>query len=171
MTELAQMFELQQSGTFFRQLGRPGSGPAGRGPGGGAFRHRLPKEAPAWPVRRAQACCARTRQVWQGHDSAGHPGTGPVAGLVVGSSPSSAWACAENTGSLPELTVAQGFRYLAACLPMALGSLFSAIAQRPRSCRFHQHALPRSRTATRAWCSAVPWSSTPFCPCWLPSCC
>ena len=30
---------------------------------------------------------------------------------------------------LPELTIAQGFQYLAACLPMALGGLFSAIAQ------------------------------------------
>ena len=28
---------------------------------------------------------------------------------------------------------------------------------------------PRSRmTGPRAWCSASPWSSTPFCPCWLP---
>jgi len=33
------------------------------------------------------------------------------------------------SGSLPELTIAQGFQYLAACLPMALGGLFSAIAQ------------------------------------------
>ena len=33
------------------------------------------------------------------------------------------------SGTLPELTIAQGFQYLAACLPMALGGLFSAIAQ------------------------------------------
>ena len=30
------------------------------------------------------------------------------------------------SGTLPELTIAQGFQYFAACLPMALGGLFSA---------------------------------------------
>ena len=33
------------------------------------------------------------------------------------------------SGTLPELTIAQGMQYLFACLPMALGGLFSAIAQ------------------------------------------
>ena len=33
------------------------------------------------------------------------------------------------SGPLPELTVAQGMQYFVACLPMALGGLFSAIAQ------------------------------------------
>ena len=33
------------------------------------------------------------------------------------------------SGTLPVLTIAQGFQYFAACLPMALGGLFSAIAQ------------------------------------------
>ena len=33
------------------------------------------------------------------------------------------------SGSLPELTIGQGMQYLFACLPMALGGLFSAIAQ------------------------------------------
>ena len=55
------------------------------------------------------------------------PGTQGLYGLVV-------WFFAIFrmgllSGSLPELTVAQGFQYLAACLPMALGGLFSAIAQ------------------------------------------
>ena len=35
----------------------------------------------------------------------------------------------EKLCTLPALTVAQGFQYFAACLPMALGGLFSAIAQ------------------------------------------
>ncbi len=43
MTELAQMFELQQRCYFLRQLGRSGSGPAGRWPGGCSLRHRLRK--------------------------------------------------------------------------------------------------------------------------------
>ena len=55
------------------------------------------------------------------------PGTQGLYGLVV-------WFFAIFrmgllSGSLPELTIAQGFQYLAACLPMALGGLFSAIAQ------------------------------------------
>ena len=33
------------------------------------------------------------------------------------------------SGVLPQLTVAQGMQYFVACLPMALGGLFSAIAQ------------------------------------------
>ena len=54
------------------------------------------------------------------------PGTQGLYGLVV-------WFFAIFrmgllSGSLPELTIAQGFQYLAACLPMALGGLFSAIA-------------------------------------------
>ena len=55
------------------------------------------------------------------------PGTQGLYGLVV-------WFFAIFrmgllSGSLPELTVAQGFQYLAACLPMALGGLLSGIAQ------------------------------------------
>jgi V/A-type H+-transporting ATPase subunit K len=55
------------------------------------------------------------------------PGTQGLYGLVV-------WFFAVFrmgllSGSLPELSVAQGCQYFAACLPMALGGLFSAIAQ------------------------------------------
>ena len=32
-------------------------------------------------------------------------------------------------GELPAMSIAQGMQYLFACLPMALGGLFSAIAQ------------------------------------------
>ena len=55
------------------------------------------------------------------------PGTQGLYGLVV-------WFFAVFrmgllSGTLPALTVAQGMQYFAACLPMALGGLFSAIAQ------------------------------------------
>ena len=55
------------------------------------------------------------------------PGTQGLYGLVV-------WFFAIFrmgllSGTLPVLTVAQGLQYFAACLPMALGGLFSAIAQ------------------------------------------
>ncbi len=55
------------------------------------------------------------------------PGTQGLYGLVV-------WFFAVFRmgllgGSLPALTVQQGLQYLAACLPMALGGLLSAIAQ------------------------------------------
>ena len=55
------------------------------------------------------------------------PGTQGLYGLVV-------WFFAIFrmgllSGSLPMLSIAEGFQYLFACLPMALGGLFSAIAQ------------------------------------------
>ena len=55
------------------------------------------------------------------------PGTQGLYGLVV-------WVFAIFrmgllSGTLPELTVAQGMQYFVACLPMALGGLLSAIAQ------------------------------------------
>ena len=55
------------------------------------------------------------------------PGTQGLYGLVV-------WFFAVFrmgllSGVLPQLTVAQGMQYFVACLPMALGGLFSAIAQ------------------------------------------
>ena len=57
------------------------------------------------------------------------PGTQGLYGLVV-------WFFAVFrmgllSGALPQLTVVQGWQYFAACLPMALGGLFSAIAQGP----------------------------------------
>lgn len=55
------------------------------------------------------------------------PGTQGLYGLVV-------WFFAIFrmgllSGAIPQLTVAEGCQYFAACLPMALGGLFSAIAQ------------------------------------------
>ena len=55
------------------------------------------------------------------------PGTQGLYGLVVG------FMCMLRMGILDgsyvDMTMAEGFRYFAACLPMALGGLFSAIAQ------------------------------------------
>ena len=55
------------------------------------------------------------------------PGTQGLYGLVV-------WFFAIFrmgllSGTLPQLTIAQGMQYFVACMPMALGGLFSAIAQ------------------------------------------
>ena len=55
------------------------------------------------------------------------PGTQGLYGLVV-------WFFAIFrmgllSGALPELSITQGLQYFVACLPMALGGLFSAIAQ------------------------------------------
>ena len=55
------------------------------------------------------------------------PGTQGLYGLVV-------WFFAIFrmgllSGTLPELTIAQGMQYFVACMPMALGGLLSAIAQ------------------------------------------
>ena len=89
MTELAQMFELQQSATFFGSWGGLALALLGAG----------------------------LAAVLSGIGSAKGTGMAGEAGAGL------------LSGSLPELTIAQGFQYLAACLPMALGGLFSAIAQ------------------------------------------
>jgi F0F1-type ATP synthase, subunit c/Archaeal/vacuolar-type H+-ATPase, subunit K len=95
------------------------------------------------------------------------PGTQGLYGLVV-------WFFAIFrmgllSGAAFDLTVQQGFQYFSACLPMALGGLFSAVAQGPRGRRIHQYPGPRSpKTGLRAWYSASPLSFTPFCPCWPP---
>ena len=104
MTELAQMFELQQSGTFF-------------GSWGGL----------ALALLCAGLLCQDPGKFGKVMILQVIPGTQGLYGLVV-------WFFAIFrmgllSGSLPELTIAQGFQYLAACLPMALGGLFSAIAQ------------------------------------------
>mgnify|MGYP003377764428 CR=1 FL=1 len=74
------------------------------------------------------------------------PGTQGLYGLVV-------WFFAliqmgMMNGTADGLTLVEGFKYFAACMPMALGGLLAASAQ--------------GRVA------AVSWSSTPFCPCWPP---
>ena len=94
------------------------------------------------------------------------PGTQGLYGLVV-------WFFAVFRmglldGTAFDMTVQEGLRYFVACLPMALGGLFSAIARAawppgPSTC------WPRSpTTGPRAWCCASRWSSTRSCPCWPP---
>lgn len=56
------------------------------------------------------------------------PGTQGLYGLVVWFFAIYSMGLLGGNG-LPDLTVQQGLQYFAACLPMALGGLFSAIAQ------------------------------------------
>ena len=119
MTELAQMFELQQSATFFGSWG--GLALALLGAGLAAVLSGIGGEAGAGLL------CQDPGKFGKVMILQVIPGTQGLYGLVV-------WFFAIFrmgllSGSLPELTIAQGFQYLAACLPMALGGLFSAIAQ------------------------------------------
>ena len=119
MTELAQMFELQQSATFFGSWG--GLALALLGAGLAAVLSGMAGEAGAGLL------CQDPGKFGKVMILQVIPGTQGLYGLVV-------WFFAIFrmgllSGSLPELTIAQGFQYLAACLPMALGGLFSAIAQ------------------------------------------
>ena len=94
------------------------------------------------------------------------PGTQGLYGLVV-------WFFAVFRmglldGTAFDMTVQEGLRYFVACLPMALGGLFSAIAQ-GRVAAGSINLLARSpTTGPRAWCCASRWSSTRSCPCWPP---
>ena len=123
-SDLTQMFELQQSGTLFGSWGGlalallgaglaavlSGIGSAkGTGMAGEAGTGLLCEDPSKFLILQVI------------------PGTQGLYGLVV-------WFFAIFrmgllSGTLPELTIAQGFQYFAACLPMALGGLFSAIAQ------------------------------------------
>ena len=119
MTELAQMFELQQSATFFGSWG--GLALALLGAGLAAVLSGIGS------AKGAGLLCQDPGKFGKVMILQVIPGTQGLYGLVV-------WFFAIFrmgllSGSLPELTIAQGFQYLAACLPMALGGLFSAIAQ------------------------------------------
>ena len=111
MTELAQMFELQQSATFFGSWG--GLALALLGAGLAAVLSGIGSAKGTGMAGEAGAglLCQ-------------DPGKfGKVMILQV------IFRMGLLSVSLPELTIAQGFQYLAACLPMALGGRFSAIAQ------------------------------------------
>ena len=153
MTELAQMFELQQSGTFFGSWG--GLALALLGAGLAAVLSGIGSAKGTGMAGEAGAglLCQDPGKFGKVMILQVIPGTQGLYGLVV-------WFFAIFrmgllSGSLPELTIAQGFQYLAARR--------AAWLLRPST------FWPRSRmTGPRAWCSASPWSSTPFCPCWLP---
>ena len=57
------------------------------------------------------------------------PGTQGLYGLVVWFFAIFSMGLLGGDGSVFDMSVQEGLRYLAACLPMALGGLFSAIAQ------------------------------------------
>ena len=57
------------------------------------------------------------------------PGTQGLYGLVVWFFAIFSMGLLGGGGSVLDMTVQEGLRYFAACLPMALGGLFSAIAQ------------------------------------------
>ena len=121
MTELAQMFELQQSATFFGSWGGLALALLGAGLAAVLSGTGMAGEAGAGLL------CQDPGKFGKVMILQVIPGTQGLYGLVV-------WFFAIFrmgllSGSLPELTIAQGFQYLAACLPMALGGLFSAIAQ------------------------------------------
>ena len=127
MTELAQMFELQQSATFFGSWG--GLALALLGAGLAAVLSGIGSAKGTGMAGEAGAglLCQDPGKFGKVMILQVIPGTQGLYGLVV-------WFFAIFrmgllSGSLPELTIAQGFQYLAACLPMALGGLFSAIAQ------------------------------------------
>ena len=118
MTDLAQMVELQQSLTILGTIGGlalallgaglaavlPGIGSAkGTGIAGEAGTGLLCQD----PSKFGKVMILQVI-----------PGTQGLYGLV-----------GLLSGTLPELTIAQGMQYFFACLPMALGGLFSAIAQ------------------------------------------
>ena len=120
MTELAQMFELQQSGTFFGSWG--GLALALLGAGLAAVLSGIGSAKGTGMAGEAGAglLCQDPGKFGKVMILQVIPGTQGLYGLVV-------WFFA--IFRMPELTIAQGFQYLAACLPMALGGLFSAIAQ------------------------------------------
>ena len=126
-SDLTQMFELQQSGTLFGSWGGLALALLGAGLAavlsgiGSAKGTGIAGEAGAGLLAEdpSQFSKCMILQVI--------PGTQGLYGLVV-------WFFAIFrmgllSGTLPVLTIAQGFQYFAACLPMALGGLFSAIAQ------------------------------------------
>ena len=124
MTELTQMFELQQSGTFFGSWG--GLALALLGAGLAAVLSGIGSAKGTGMAGEAGAglLCQDPGKFGKVMILQVIPGTQGLYGLVV-------WFFAIFrmgllSGSLPELTVAQGFQYLAACLPMALGGVAAA---------------------------------------------
>ena len=163
--DLTQMFELQQSGTLFGSWG--GLALALLGAGLAAVLSGIGSAKGT-----GMAGEAGTGLLCEDPSKFGKvlilqviPGTQGLYGLVV-------WFFAIFrmgllSGTLPVLTIAQGFQYFAACLPMALGCSppWPRAAWPPDPSTSWQRSLT---TGPRAWCCASLWSSTPFCPCWPP---
>ena len=87
------------------------------------------------------------------------PGTQGLYGLVIG------FLCLMRmgvfNGTYVDMSLQEGLRYFAACMPIAIGGGISAWRQARST------FLPASpSTGRRAWCCASWSSSTRFCRCW-----
>ena len=127
MTELAQMFELQQSGTFFGSWG--GLALALLGAGLAAVLSGIGSAKGTGMAGEAGAglLCQDPGKFGKVMILQVIPGTQGLYGLVV-------WFFAIFrmgllSGSLPELTIAQGINIAVSCLPMAIGGYRSAVYQ------------------------------------------
>lgn len=126
MTELAQMFELQQSGTFFGSWG--GLALALLGAGLAAVLSGIGSAKGTGMAGEAGAglLCQDPGKFGKVMILQVIPGTQGLYGFVI-------WFLAQSqifsANAAAPLTVAQGLQYFAACLPIALGGLISAIAQ------------------------------------------
>lgn len=127
MTELAQMFELQQSGTFFGSWG--GLALALLGAGLAAVLSGIGSAKGTGMAGEAGAglLCQDPGKFGKVMILQVIPGTQGLYGLVIGFL--ALLQMGLFAGTLDSLTTAQGLRVLAACIPMALGGLLSAIAQ------------------------------------------
>ena len=126
MTELAQMFELQQSGTFFGSWG--GLALALLGAGLAAVLSGIGSAKGTGMAGEAGAglLCQDPGKFGKVMILQVIPGTQGLYGFVI-------WFLAQSqifaANAAAPLTIAQGLQYFAACLPIALGGLISAIAQ------------------------------------------
>lgn len=126
MTELAQMFELQQSATFFGSWG--GLALALLGAGLAAVLSGIGSAKGTGMAGEAGAglLCQDPGKFGKVMILQVIPGTQGLYGFVI-------WFLAQSqifaANAAAPLTVAQGLQYFAACLPIALGGLISAIAQ------------------------------------------
>ena len=133
MTELAQMFELQQSATFFGSWG--GLALALLGAGLAAVLSGIGSAKGTGMAGEAGAglLCQDPGKFGKVMILQVIPGTQGLYGLVV-------WFFAIfrmgllSGNVLPDLTITQGLQYFVACLPMALGGMISAIAQGRVAC-------------------------------------
>ena len=167
MTDMAQMFELQQSGTFLGSIG--GLALALLGAGLAAVLSGIGSAKGT-----GMAGEAGTGLLCQDPGKFGKvmilqviPGTQGLYGLVV-------WFFAIFRMGLLSGSAARADRcpgLAVSCGLPAHGVGRPVLRHRagPRGCRRPSTFWPRSpMTGPRAWCCASPWSSTPFCPCWLP---
>ena len=127
MTELAQMFELQQSATFFGSWG--GLALALLGAGLAAVLSGIGSAKGTGMAGEAGAglLCQDPGKFGKVMILQVIPGTQGLYGLVIGFLALVKMGLFD--GTVAELSIANGLLILAACLPMAIGGLLSGIAQ------------------------------------------